>query len=87
MDEFLNSIGIYQQGSQKGDKYIVDLEDSNEYDKVLNKLERADVLEEDEDSSVVGYDSASSVFENDDYYITLIADFKNDTYKLTVKEK
>ncbi len=87
MDKFLNSIGIYLSGTQKNGKYVIDLADSNEYDKILNKLERADSLEEDEDSSVVGYDSASSVFENDDYYITILADFKNDTYKLTVKEK
>lgn len=87
MGDFLDSIGIYVQGTQKGDKYVVDLADSVEYDKILNKLERAESLEEDEDSSVVGYDSASSIFENDKYLITIIADFKNDTYKLTVKEK
>lgn len=86
MREFLESIGIYYEGIDKNGKYIIDLADSNEYDKVLNILEKSDKVEEDEDVSSIGYDSATNIFESDNYTMNLLADFKNDTYKLIVKE-
>lgn len=86
MEEFLKQLGIDKKGSFIKDTYVIDLTET-EWGKYLSKLERSDEIEENEDSSIVSYESSSQQFENDKYIITLIGDLEEDKYKLTVREK
>lgn len=86
MEDFLNEIGI-TANLQKTDNntYTMDIPNSNAYGKIYSKLDNSDLVEEDIESSQITYDNSSIQFTSDDYLITLLADFNEDTYKLTIK--
>ena len=87
MEKFLKEIGITQVGHYNNkNNYIIDIEDSNEYGKIYSKLDKNDLVEENDDSSSITANNSHIVFESDDYQFTLIADFENDAYKLVCKE-
>lgn len=87
MEEFLNELGIDKEPilSTNGD-YVIDISDSTEFGKYYSKLDNSDLVEENEESSTVTMDNVNSQFINDDYTITLIADFNEDTYKMVIRE-
>lgn len=87
MNEFLKELGINKTATKGGGNiYSVDIENSDEYGRVYSKLDKSDLVEEIPDSSQMTYETASIQFENDDYLITLLADFEADNYKMTIKE-
>lgn len=87
MNGLLASLGLPTEGVTRDGTYIVDLSDSNEYDRVLAKLEKSGKLQEVDTDATINYDSASAVFEDDKYTFILTADFNKDEYKLIVKEQ
>lgn len=87
MEQLLREIGISEIPQQGEDgTYIIDIRDSNDYGKYYSKLDRSDLLDEDEESSNVTVDGSTIVYISDDYTLTLIADFASDQYKLTIRE-
>ena len=88
MDELIKELGISGEliDSDNNTKTL-DIEGSNNYGKVYSKLDNSDLVEEDENSSQVTEDTSSIQFDNDDYILTLLANFDTDEYKLIVKKK
>ena len=87
MNELLKQIGIDAEPVKAEDgNYNIDIEDSNEYGKYFSKLDKSDLVEEDQDASSVNFENSSIQFVNDEYTLTLIADFENDTYSLNIRE-
>ena len=87
MKELLNKIGITEAGHfSEDDTYVVDFENSDEFNKAFSKLDRSDLIEENEDASVITIEASNVMYFNDDFALNLIADFDHDTYKLVVKE-
>ena len=87
MEEFLSSIGIHNKGEKSSDgNYVIDFDDVNEYNKAFSKLDRAEELEETEESSVTNSSMSSIIYTNDEYILTLTADFDNDEYRLVVQK-
>lgn len=86
MEEFLNSIGITGNLQKSRSSYVLDIEDSNEYGKIYSLLDKSDEIEEDSESSQVTLDYSSIQYFNDQYTVQLIANFKDDEYRLTIKE-
>ena len=87
LEKFLEKLGITQVGHYtKTNTYIIDIEDSDEYGKIYSLLDKNEEIEEDEDSSTITVHTSNLVFESDNYQLTLIADFDQDTYKLVCKE-
>lgn len=85
MKDLLKEIGITQSGYYSGDdNYIIDLENSEEFNKVFSKLQKCDFIEENEDSSVVNLEVSNVLYIGEGYSFNLIADFKQDLYKLVV---
>lgn len=84
--EYLKSIGIVKEGTQKDSSYIIDIENSNEYGKFYSILDKIDDLDE-TDNSTINSDGSIIEYESDDYIFELTADFDSDKYSLTVKEK
>lgn len=87
MEEFLKKLGI--QGTLKkssNNSMVLDIEGSDNYGRIFSRLDRSDLLEEDEDSSQLTADTASIQYLSDQYKITLLADFTTDEYKLVIKE-
>lgn len=87
MKELLKNIGITEVGYYSKEKnYVIDLEDSNHFNKVFSKLQKSDLVDENEDSSVVNLSVSNVLFLADDYSLNLIADFDQNIYKLVVTE-
>lgn len=87
MEDFLKELGINKQGHFGRDgEYIVDIESANAWGTIYSKLDNSDLLEPQEDSSLLTDSNASLIYFSDDYQLTLIADFNNDSYKLVVSE-
>lgn len=87
MKDFLNELGITEEGHDTQDgNFVIDLDDSNHYNKIFSKLDKSDLVEENEDSSVVNVDVTNILYIADNYALNLIADFNQDTYKLVVTE-
>ena len=87
MNELLKQIGINAE-PVKGENgsYNIDIEDSNEYGRYFSKLDKSDLVEEEQDASSVNFENSSIQFTNDNYTLTLLADFENDTYSLNIRE-
>lgn len=87
LKEILKEIGIKQEAKlMEDDCYVVQLNNSNDYGRIYSILENSDIIEIDDDSSVLTYESSSIQYNGDGFIITLISDFDADTYKLTIKE-
>lgn len=85
MKELLNNIGITQVGYYSSNNtYVIDFDDANEYDRAFSKLDKSDLVEENDDASVINVDVSNVMYMNDNYSLNLIADFDSDTYKLVV---
>ena len=87
MNELLKQIGIDAE-PVKGENgsYNIDIEDSNEYGRYFSKLDKSDLVDEEQDASSVNFENSSIQFTNDKYTLTLLADFENDTYSLNIRE-
>ena len=87
MKELLSKIGITEAGYFSKDKnYVIDFESSDQFNKAFSKLDKSDLVEENEDSSVVNLNVTNVMYISEDYSLNLIADFSADTYKLVVTE-
>lgn len=87
MEKFLRELGITEKGhyTTKG-SYVIDLDDSEDYGRYYSKFDKNELIEEDEDSSVMTIHTSNIVFRSDDFQFTLIADFDQDTYRLVCVE-
>ena len=86
MTDRLLELGLPTDGVKRDGTFIIELANSNEYDKCLATLEKADGMEEVDTDAKINYDSASAVFEDDKFTFILTADFIKDEYKLVVKD-
>lgn len=86
MEEFLKKLGIDGKFRKSSSSYVLDIEDSNTYGKIYSILDNSTLVDEDEESSQVSEDYSSIQFYTDKYLLQLIADFKGDEYRLTIKE-
>lgn len=88
MEEFLKELGI-QGTPQRTDNgtYVLDIEGSDNYGRIYSRLDRSDLVEEDEDASQLTLDTSALRYENDEYQLTLLADFNEDTYQLVIQLK
>lgn len=85
MEEFLKQIGITEEGHETTNgNYVVDLEDSDHFNKIFSKLDKSDLVEENEDSSVVNVNITNILYIGEAYAVNLVADFNEDAYKLVV---
>lgn len=88
IDKLLQEIGISTPAEKVGDKYIVEVSNSNVYGAMYTKLDRSDLVEEDSDNSNISFDESRLEYVTTDekYRLSLIADFDKDVYKLEIKE-
>lgn len=86
--ELLREIGIDKTGTYSdNDTYTIDLTDSNEYGRINSLLDRSDILDPIDESSYVTADNANLDYKYQDQFIlSLIADFEEDYYQLVITE-
>ena len=87
MKDLLRKLGIMEQGSRTSNhNYVIDLDDSDHFNRIFSKLDKSDLVEENEDSSVVNLEVTNILYIADGFSLNLIADFEQDIYKLVVSE-
>lgn len=87
MKELLKSLGITDVGYYSKEKnYVIDFESSDDFNKTFAKLNKSDLVDENEDSSVINLDVSNINYLADGFSLNLIADFGQDIYKLVVTE-
>ena len=88
MEEFLKELGIQGTPQRTDDgTYVLDIEGPDNYGRIYSRLDRSALLEEDEDASQLTFDTSSIRYQNDEYMLTLLADFNEDTYQLVIQTK
>ena len=85
MKELLNNIGITDAGyfSSK-DNYVIDFDSVSEYNRAFSKLDKTNLVEENDDASVANVSVSNIMYSNDEFSLNLIADFDSESYKLVV---
>ncbi len=86
MRNFLNHLGIYNDGTQLNGKYVINFNNIDEFNKVFKKLDKSNEIEESEESSILNSSVSTIVYNNDDYLIILSANFDTDEYTLTIQD-
>ena len=87
MEEFLRELNIFEKPVKSDDgNYVITIEDSDDYGRIYSKLDRSNLVQEDEDSSQVTIDGSSIQYNSDKYRLTLLADFEGDTYSLVISD-
>ena len=87
MKEILKKIGIEDAGYYSKEKnYVIDFETSQEFNKAFSRLDKSDLVEENDDSSVVNLNVSNILYIGQGYSFNLIADFEQDLYKLVITE-
>ena len=87
MKELLKQIGITEPGYFDEDgNYVIDFDNSNQMNKAFIKLEKSDLVEENENSSVINLQVSNILYVSDRFSLNLISDFDQDQYKLVVTE-
>ena len=87
LKELLNKIGITQPGYFSSAKnYVIDFDNSQDYNRAFSKLDKSDLVEENLDSSVINTNVSNILYVSEKFSFNLIADFDADTYKLVVTE-
>lgn len=85
MEEILDELGLLEVAKKQGDNYIIELNDSNEYQNLFDYLNSLDELTLDEDSVEFNEDINEVTFNGDKIKLKLIADFKNNKYECVTK--
>lgn len=87
MKDLLRKLGIMEEGTRTSShNYVIDLDDSDHFNRIFSKLDKSDLVEENEDSSVVNLEVTNILYIADGFSLNLIADFEQDIYKLVVSD-
>ena len=83
---FISELGIDIEGNVVDDGcYVIDLSEK-QFFSCESILDNSDLVELDEDSSNITYESITKQDTSDKYLLTLIGDLEGDTYRLTCKD-
>lgn len=86
VEKYLKDLGITKEGNVQGDKYIVTLQDSDEFARMYSILETSNDLNIDDSLSLLSNSSSKIFYASSDYEIILNANFTSDTYTIVAKE-
>lgn len=87
LDELLDALRISDENLVKeGDKYVIYLNDSDEYQSAYIQLSKSDIVDLDDESTIVTEHSNIMKYLADNFDITLECDFDKDIYKIIFEE-
>ena len=83
---YLDNLGIDKTGKLESDRYVLKLEDSDEYSRYYTILDQEEDLELSDTSSMSQEFATVLTYVNEDYKLKLNANFIDDYYTFTVEE-
>ena len=84
MKEFAKKLGIDVEGTMEGSKYIIELSDSNEYSRVYTVLDGSDLVDVNEDATLLTDNVGELLFIGDDFDVKLVGNFNSDIYRVVI---
>lgn len=84
MKEFAQKLGISLEGKVEGDKYIIELANSNEYSKMYTLLDNSDLVDIEEESTLLTDSVSELLFLGDEFDVKLVGNFSNDLYRVVI---
>jgi hypothetical protein len=84
MKEFASKLGIDVEGTLEGEKYVIELANSNEYSRVYTLLDKSELVNIDEDSTLVTENVGELLFLGDEFDIKLVGNFAQDIYRIVI---
>jgi len=84
--EFAKKLGFDIEGVMEGDKYIIELSNSNDYSRVYTLLDNSEFVDIDEDATLVTNKVGELLFLSDDFDVKLVANFAQDIYRVVITE-
>jgi hypothetical protein len=84
MKEFAKKLGIDVEGTMEGSKYIIELSDSNEYSRVYTLLDGSDLVDVNEDATLLTDNVGELLFIGDDFDVKLVGNFNSDIYRVVI---
>jgi hypothetical protein len=85
-EEFINSLDIPFKGEWKGNDFVINLTNSDDFSTVYNIISNNPEISM-EDNSITTTNNSLFTFFKDEFEIRLTADFNRDIYKLTVGDR
>ena len=86
LEQLLKDLHITKQGKMNGDKYIINLDNSDEFSRMYTVLDKYEDADLDPEEMIMSSSSSLMVYLTDDFDITLKADFDKDTYQMIIEE-
>ena len=83
--ELVKKLEIESPGGYENGDFVIDLESSNQFNKLLNKIDKDDEFEE-QDSSISFEESFINFVYNNEIEVTLKARFIDDEYSVLFRE-
>ena len=83
---FLDDLGIDKTGKLEKERYVLELEDSDEYSRYYTILDHTDDLDLNDTSSMSEEFATVLTYTNDEYKIKLNANFNDDYYTFTAED-
>ena len=84
MKEFAEKLGISVDGVLEGDKYIIELVNSNDYSRVYTLLDNSELVDIDEDATLITDKVSELLFLGDEFDVKLVGNFVQDLYRIVI---
>jgi hypothetical protein len=84
LKEFAKKLNINLDGRMEGEKYIIDIANSDEYSRMYTLLDNSDLVDIDEDSTLLTDKVGELLFIGDDYDVKLVGNFSQDLYRIVI---
>ena len=86
MEEFFDFFEANKQAVDNGEKYKIDLEDSDSFIDAMSVIQENDWFDLSDDSVVYDDSENKATFYNKDYTVHFDGNFTNDTYYMTIEK-
>lgn len=86
LQALLKSLNITKEGKMSNNKYLITLDNSDEYSRMYTNLDKNGDTYLDPEGMIMSSSTSLMTYLTDDFDITLKADFDNDNYYLIIEE-
>lgn len=84
MKQFAEELGIKIEGRMEGDKYVIELANSDEYSKMYTLLDNSKLVDIDEEATLLTDKVGELLFLGDEFDVKLVGNFSNDLYRVVI---
>ena len=88
MEKFIRDLNLNKSGHYEKNKYIIQLEDSNEFSRVYTLLDNSNLVWLDTEAVLISEHSTVLVYNDEDlnFNVKLIADYDGENYQIIISE-